>query len=820
MTTSNKRAEVYRIFSAAMDVEGAEREALIQQQCHGDATLASEVRALLGGAAQDTGAIGLLMGYETLIVPDLSGQEFGRFRLQELIGKGGMGVVYRAVRTDGVPQSVAVKLLRGIIHDATSGRFVREAKILARLDHPAIARLIDVGVRNGEGWIALELVRGRPLDEYCDQHDLDTRERVRLLATIADAVATAHRSLVVHRDLKPTNVLVGEDGRPKLIDFGIAFALAGADSGREPTTEIRRHFTVNYAAPEQARGEPVTVATDVFGLGALAYRLLCGRAIFAQASSPLNYLLAVTQQDVTLPSRTAAAAGLGKRRVAELRGDLDAVLMKALDRDPARRYATVAEFEADLHRYLDGLPVSAHTATIGYRLTKFVRRRAWAVSFGALFVLLLAGGAIIYGLKERDVIRAQNVAARRGAFLESLLKSADPSDGTQPSTVAALIDSAAESVAQKFADDPLVEASMLATIARTNIGLGRFPAGHAANDRQLALLRDHGGSPQAIGEALTLRGELYRGEGKWRESEATLRQAVALLRPLKAPAALCEALDNLAAALIFVNGEPEGERVLREEIAIESHAGTALQYQHMIADITYSIMLGNDLGRYAEAAFYGKQAWDIARQILPVDNSDRLSAEQTYAGTLVNMHRASEAEVLFRDVLDRRIRVQGPSHHDTLVSQLALAENLMELDRNSEAAAIAADAAGLLESQFGPENNYTLSALTYYGIAACESQQEAAGLVALERVQAVRRHLLPSSNRWNYIASTGVGICLTNLRRYGEAETALLAGARGLEALRGAAFHWTQVSYQALSDLYHITHRPGDSALWSAKLIH
>src|SRR5580698_8743325 len=333
MTTSNERAEVYRIFSAAMDVEGAEREALIQQQCHGDATLASEVRALLGGAAQDTGAIGLLMGYETLIVPDLSGQEFGRFRLQELIGKGGIGVVYRAVRTDGAPQSVAVKLLRGIIHDATSGRFVREAKILARLDHPAIARLIDVGVRRGEGWIALELVRGRPLDEYCDQHDLDTRERVRLLATIADAVATAHRSLVVHRDLKPTNVLVGEDGRPKLIDFGIAFALAGADSGREPTTEIRRHFTVNYAAPEQARGEPVTVATDVFGLGALAYGLLCGRAIFAQASSPLNYLLAVTQQDVTLPSRTAAAAGLGKRRVAELRGDLDAVLMKALDRD-------------------------------------------------------------------------------------------------------------------------------------------------------------------------------------------------------------------------------------------------------------------------------------------------------------------------------------------------------------------------------------------------------------------------------------------------------------------------------------------------------
>ena len=178
----------------------------------------AEVRALLDGSAQDTGATGLLLGTALAPVVDLSGQEYGRFRLQELIGQGGMGIVYRAVRTDGVPQSVAVKLLRGVIHDATSDRFVREARILARLDHPSIARLIDVGVRNGEGWIALELVRGRPIDEYCDQHDLGTRERVELLVMIADAVATAHRSLVVHRDLKPTNVLVAADGRPKLID--------------------------------------------------------------------------------------------------------------------------------------------------------------------------------------------------------------------------------------------------------------------------------------------------------------------------------------------------------------------------------------------------------------------------------------------------------------------------------------------------------------------------------------------------------------------------------------------------------------------------
>jgi eukaryotic-like serine/threonine-protein kinase len=819
VTRITNRAQVYRIFSAAMDVDPAQREALVREECQGDMALIAEVTALLGEVAHDTNAMGLLPGAQALPAADLSGQEYGRFRLQELIGKGGMGVVYRAVRTDGVPQSVAMKLLRGVIQDSTSSRFVREARILARLDHPAIARLIDVGVRNGEAWIALELVRGRPIDEYCDQHDLDTRQRVQLLALIADAVATAHRSLVVHRDIKPTNVLVGADGRPKLIDFGIAFALQGADGGRESTTEVRRHFTCNYAAPEQAMGDPASVAIDVFGLGALAHRLLCGKPIFAQATSPLNYLLAVTQQDVPTPSRTAAAAGMNKRRVADLRGDLDAVVLKALDRDPAHRYATVQEFQADLHRYLEGLPVSAHAATLGYRLAKFVRRRALPVSFAALFLLVVISGAVVYGLKERAVIRAQNFAAQRGAFLESLLKSADPSSGEQESTVAALLDAAAGSVGQKFADEPLVEASMLNTIARTNVGLGRFDAGLAANDRQLALLRDHGGSTQVLGEAWSLRGLIYQNLGRWPESEAAARQAVALLQPLQVPGPLCDALDNLAVALIFLFREPEAETVLRQEIAIETRGGAALQHRLMIADNTYSVMLGNDLGRYAEAARYGLAAYDIARKTLPLDHTDRVGAEQTYAGTLVNTHRAHDAEPLFRDVVARRTRLLGAAHHDTLVGQLGLAENLIELNRNSEAADIALPAAKLFESQFGPDNNFTLLALNYYGVAACQSHHEAAGLTAMQRVAAARERLLPGTNRWLYIARIGVGMCLMSLKRYAEAEATLLAAAHGLEAVRGPHFHWTQVAFQALRDLYVATQRPGDAAIWAGKLI-
>jgi hypothetical protein len=195
-----------------------------------------------------------------------------------------------------------------------------------------------------------------------------------------------------------------------------------------------------------------------------------------------------------------------------------------------------------------------------------------------------------------------------------------------------------------------------------------------------------------------------------------------------------------------------------------------------------------------------------------------VGAEQTYAGTLVNTHRAAEAEPIFRDVVARRTRLLGAAHHDTLIGELGLAENLIELDRNAEAVAIALPAAQLLESQFGPDNNFTLLALNYYGVAACQSHQESAGLAAMQRVAAARERLLPTTNRWNYVAQTGVGLCLTGLQRYAEAEPTLLAAARGLEAVRGPHFHWTQVAFKALRNLYVVTNRPADAATWASKL--
>ena len=819
MSAAVNRAEAYQLFSAAMDVEPGSRDAFVWERCGDRLDLLREVAALLAVAASDAGATGILLGGAERPVRDLTGREYGQFRLLELIGAGGMGVIYRAERTDGVPQAVAIKLLRGEINAAGSERFVREAKILARLEHPAIARLIDVDVREGEGWIALELVRGRPIDEYCERRHLSLRERIGLLVVVADAVSTAHRMLIVHRDIKPTNVLVNEDGQPKLIDFGIASALSNSSEPRESTADVRRLFTPHYAAPEQVKGEPVTVGTDVFGLGALAYRLLSGRAPYAGVTGAVGYLFAVTHQDIEPPSRAAVAAGMDLRQARRLRGDLDAILMKALERDPARRYASARDLQVDLERYLGGLPVGARAQTVGYRLVKFARRRALAAILFSLLLLGLIAGGVIYGLQARSVAQARDGAARRGEFLENLLKSADPNNGRRDITVAELLDSAAGELDRKLSGEPLVEASMLGLIAQTNFGLGRYPQGHTANDWQLAILRAHGGSALQIGQALLLRGQLLRADGQWAESEAVLHEAVARLRLLNDPADLCAALDNLAVATMQLRREPEAEAILREEIAIESRGDQALRTQRMNPYYVLAVLLGGDLGRYAEAERYGRSAWELAVQNLATDSPDRLIMENAYAVTLRNTQRAAEAEPLFRDVVARQTRILGAAHHDTLLSQLTLADDLIDLHRDSEASSIALTAARQLGPLLGAENQYALMAWNEYGTAACHIHQEEAGLAALRNVEAVRRRTLPAGHRLIFSVATSIGVCLTQQHRYAEAESTLLAAAAGLEAARGPGYRLTQDAFSALRDLYAAMNRPEQAARWAAKLI-
>lgn len=558
------------------------------------------------------------------------------------------------------------------------------------------------------------------------------------------------------------------------------------------------------------------MATDVFGLGALAYRLLTGRSTFPDALEPLDYMLAIAQRDVELPSRAALRAGR-PLEARQLKGDLDAILTKALERDPHRRYASAVDMQEDLASYLANRPVRARAAGVFYRSGKFIRRNRLAVGLVATLVVGLGVGASILELQRHRADQARDVAARRAEFIENLLASADPSSDKPNVTVAALLDSAAQDLDHKLGDEPSVEASMLAMIANTNAALGRYPEALAASQRELVLLRAHGSSALELGHALWTLGAVQRELGNWSEAEPPLREAVKLLRPLHSPSELCNALDTLGVVLTHTNQEKEGEALLREEIAIELSGDAQLRAQRVHPNYALAVLMGEH-ARYQEAAQYGRQAFDLARATLPADHPVLLNIETAYANTLAALHQSSAAEQLFRQVIDAQTLVVGPEHKHTLLTKLALVADLMDQHREVEAAALALPVAQSLEKLLGADNLYSLSAWNFYGGAACGSHEEERGLAALRRVGAARQRIYPPGSWVIYSTQLGIGVCLSGLHQYRDAESNLLAAVAGLEKARGPDFNRTQDGYRALSKLYSTIGKPDEAARWAAKL--
>ncbi len=813
------RRQAYELFSEALQKDAAGREAFLATHCGHDAELRREVESLLAASALNSAPTGAIYTPANVEPEGMIGRECGRFRLVERIGAGGMGVVYRAERTDGVPQTVAVKLLLGELTTANYARFQREAQILGRLEHPSVARFIDTGVQDGRTWIAIEFIRGKTIDVYCDEQRLSSRERVQLLVQLADAVSSAHRLLVVHRDINPANVLVTADGLPKLIDFGIGATLQRDDSEGSATINAARLFTPNYSAPEQVVGEPVTVATDVFGLGALAYRLLAGCTPYPNAKGPLRYMFAVTREDVAQPSLAALRAGTDPRTVAALRGDLDAVLQKALARDPARRYASTADLRADLQRYLDGLPVTARAPTLLYRLQKFARRHAVAV--GAACLLAVAGLAtgFNYVVQARHVAEARELAAQRGKFLENLLTSANPSIGHRDVMVTELLDKVLKQSDADISPNPLVAASVLGIVARSEKGLGRYDEAKLANDRQLALVRQQGDRGDDLVDALNLQSLLFYYTGHFREAEAPTRETLAVLHnECKADLAFADTLDILGEIQVNLQQDAAAETTYQQELACTRQFQGRRANERAVHALNNLMLLNRSRGRDAEALANGHEALALAQSALRPDAPYLLTTQLNLADTMAANHQAVEAEPLIRQIAATRMRVLGPQHLETLMTGTSLANDLFLQQRYGEAATVGLAAATGLEQARGPAHPLTSYAWQIYGNAACHAGQGDAGLKALQESEIQRAKLFGPTTWQALSASAAIGSCLVALHRYREAEPVLVAAAQGLEASRGPSFFGSQAAFADLRDLYTGLGDAGSAARWAAKL--
>ncbi|HTY41403.1 MAG TPA: serine/threonine-protein kinase [Thermoanaerobaculia bacterium] len=407
--TPERWREVKGLFDRAMELPEAERAVFLDAERLRDPALAAEVARLLDAhaAAGEFLERPALDQVRLVAPPEAAPERIGPWEIEREIGHGGMGTVYLAARSgDGFRQTVALKIVRrGMDTDFVLERFRGERRILAGLDHPGIARLLDGGsTETGAPYFVMEYIDGRHLLEDARARDLSVPERLRLFLPVCDAVAYAHRHLVVHRDIKPSNVLVTADGVPKLLDFGLAKLLRPDADGADGRTETAlRLLTPDYASPEQVRGEPVTTATDIYSLGVVLYELLTGnRPYRATGRSPEAIARAVCEEEPARPSAVAPS----------LRGDLDNVVLMALRKEPERRYASVEQFAEDVRRYLDGRPVAARKDTLRYRTGKFVTRHKAAVSVTAAAALLLAGATVAAFQQAREARRERAAAER------------------------------------------------------------------------------------------------------------------------------------------------------------------------------------------------------------------------------------------------------------------------------------------------------------------------------------------------------------------------------------------------------------------------
>ena len=459
-------ARVKQVLNLALDASPTERTKVVREACEGDHALESDVESLLT-YTQETGQLDRCL-HETvgsLFWSAEAPSRIGPYRVECVLGRGGMGTVYLGVRDDDeLPARVALKVIQAGGSEALLERFRRERRILASLIHPYIARFLDAGkLDDGRPYLVMEYVDGQTIDEYVKLHPAATLE---LFLKVCSAVQFAQQSLVIHRDLKPGNILVTASGQPRLLDFGIAKLLDGDDPSaeREMTQPRERMLTPFSASPEQASGEAVTMATDVYSLGVLLYRLLTGVSAYAGGKDFATDPARVIREYEPPPA--SSAGNLTRRARALLEGDLDNILRKALEKDPRRRYPTAHEFAADIERHLKGLPIEARPASFSYRAAKFIRRNRLAVTAAAVVCLAIAAGLVgssLYAHRAHvEEVRAQRELAALRKLTQSFLFEFDDAIQNLPGSSAArelVVRRAVEyldKLASEAGDDPVL----------------------------------------------------------------------------------------------------------------------------------------------------------------------------------------------------------------------------------------------------------------------------------------------------------------------------------------------------------------------------
>ena len=630
-----------------------------------------------------------------------AGRSVGAYRLISSIGEGGMGSVWLAERNDGrFERQVAIKFLHfALASHGVAERFKREGKILGQLAHPHIAELIDAGVSpDGQPYLVLEYVQGKQIDEYCDAHMLGLDARIRLFLDVLAAVAHAHANLIVHRDIKPPNVLISNDGKVKLLDFGVSKLLGdtGKDGTATLTIESGAGLTPQFAAPEQITGGAITTATDVYALGVLLFLLLTGQHPAGPGRrSPADLVKAITEMDPPKPSDAVVSPRIesslseaGKRASTpdklrrQLRGDLDTIIAKTLKKNPDERYASVNALGDDLRRYLAHQPISARPDAIGYRVSKYIRRHRVGVAIAAALVMMLAGFAVMQAVQLRRITRERDRADRIAQFMTDMFKVADPGQKLG-STVTArdVLDNAAHDIDTGLARDPELQARLMYVMGMSYNNLGLYSRAQKLFER----------SAQVAGSAL--------GPA----DSQTLRSRQRL------------------AWTLFQQGQfAAAESQQRSLVETERHAFGDKNEEVIGAMGDLATTLSEE-GRLPEAEQLQRDVLEVQKKVLGPEAPYTLSSMDNLAITLLYEGRLPEADKLEKETLEIQRRVYGPENLTTIHYMMNEAEIVGEMGDFGQAEKMSLELLDLERRQIGPDSPET--AETTYNLGTIKAKQ-------------------------------------------------------------------------------------------------
>jgi len=828
-------------FQRALELGEDEREAFVARFAEEHPDLGQQLRDLLAADAEDDAGLRSPIAATAESLSQSSndpwiGRTVGAWTITERLAGGGMGAVFLAERADETySQTAALKVMAAqLVATHAINRFRAERQILANLNHPYIAKLIDGGeTEDGVPYLVMEYVHGLPIDSHCDTHALDIDARLKLFRKVCDAVDYAHRNLVVHRDLKPSNILVDANGDPKLLDFGIA-KLLEADAYNQTiamTREGSRAMTPEYASPEQVRGEAVTVATDVYALGVLLFRLMTGQSPYgATTASSADYVRAIIEDDPRKPSTVVTApetevepaprlAMSADRLRRSLKGDLDNIVLKALQKEPARRYPTAAALAADVGRYLAHEPVEARGDDAWYRARKFVVRNARGLAITALVFATVAGLVTYYTVQLADERDRANLAAAESQevadFLTRLFEQASPHEAKgQPVTAIELLQTGRERI-EELDGQPKLQARLMQTMASSSTALGDLELSITMLDRALAM-KESEEPPDPIGISLVTHSlaEAHRQLGQLDEAEAyaqrtldiataefgpthdnvaylTMRLGVILFDAQRTVEAL--ALEQQALDMMIANGDGESSRAVdargnianalsrlgrydeaaelsRETIALSEQVDGALHPNTAIRISNYGLVLVRQ-GKLEDAVAAFDDAIERGRQIWPADYDEVAFMTGSKAAALKRLGRMDESLAAYREAAGITERAIGTDNTKYVGRLRGLGSVLMDMGRYDEARAAFDEALALAAQLEGEDGNQSAVIRAFLGQMANDRQAYAEAESWLRRVRDTGNSLGVATDA---IVSKELGIAVSAQGRYAEAEPLLL----------------------------------------------